>query len=131
MNLGRMPKKPELSDADQAIREQLGAAIRIAAAVRNKKPIDLAHAGGVSLAHQYRIESGERTPDALYLIKISHFLGASIDDLLAQASDASVKPKAKSSTAEIHVGGSHSQHSSGDGSIQIGSIGSAPTKRRR
>lgn len=28
------------------------------------------------------------------------------------------------------IGGTHSQHASGDGSIQIGSMGSKPTKRR-
>jgi len=32
--------------------------------------------------------------------------------------------------APSQVGGTHSQHASGDGSIQIGSMGSKPTKRR-
>lgn len=76
-----MPKKPELSQEDQASRERLGAAIRIAAASRNMKPADLAKAGGVSLAHQYRIESGERTPDVLYLMKVARLLRTSLDEL--------------------------------------------------
>lgn len=33
--------------------------------------------------------------------------------------------------AASHVGGTHSQHSSGPGAVHIGGVGNAPTKKRR
>lgn len=46
-----------------------------------KKPADIAKVGGVSLAQQYRIESGESPIDALYLIKVARHLGINLDAL--------------------------------------------------
>ena len=80
-----MPKKPDLTDEDQAMRERLGAAIRIASAQKGLKPADLAAAAGVALSQQYRIENGELTADVLYLVKVAALLGMSVDALLQQA----------------------------------------------
>jgi DNA-binding XRE family transcriptional regulator len=122
-----MPRKPELSQEDQASRERLGAAIRIAAATRNMKPADLAKAGGVSLAHQYRIESGERTPDALYLMKIARLLGVSLDELCWGKSDQELVPGGPKEVPQsaAGVGGIHADHVSGGfniGSVHGGSV---------
>ncbi len=38
--------------------------------------------------------------------------------------------KEKKAKPTTQIGGTHSQHASGDGSIQIGSIGNTPTKRQ-
>ena len=84
-----MPKKPDLTDEDQAMRERLGAALRLASSSRGIKPADMAVAGGVSLAHQYRIEAGERTPDALYLFKVCLLLGVTMDSLFTGGTAAS------------------------------------------
>lgn len=86
-----MPKKPDLSDEDQAMRERLGGALRQASSARGIKPQDMASAGGVSLAHQYRIEAGERTPDVLYLFKVCRLMGIAMDSLF-QAGAASGMP---------------------------------------
>lgn len=99
-----MPKKPELSDVDQALRESIGASIRAASVRGNCKPGDIAAAGGVSLAHQYRIESGERTADVLYVVKVARHLGISVDELISgHASN-----------------GNQSQEGSRKGAVQIG-----------
>ncbi|TXT39199.1 MAG: hypothetical protein FD135_2349 [Comamonadaceae bacterium] len=45
---------------------------------------------------------------------------------------AGLSPRGESDVSPTtRVGGTHSQHASGDGSIQIGSMGHTPTKRRR
>ena len=103
--------------ADQSLRESIGAAIRLVSVSRGRKPADVALAGGVSLAHQYRIESGERTADALYLVKVARHLGVSIDELVAtnvQINSASANsPKRRSSAGQ-------SQDNSDAGAVQIG-----------
>lgn len=91
-----MPKKPDLTDEDQAMRERLGAAIRIASAQKGLKPADLATAAGVSLAHQYRIEAGERTPDALYLFKVCRLMDVAMDSLFQAGAVATASPGAAS-----------------------------------
>lgn len=103
-----MPKKPELSAADQAVREAIGSAIRLASASKNCKPAEVAKAGGVSLAHQYRIESGERSPDALYLVKVARHLGISIDSLVT-----AIQPGQPNSNGVV-------QTNSGAGAVQAG-----------
>lgn len=80
-----MPKKPSVTEADQQIKTSLGARIRMACANGGKKPAEIARVAGVSLAHQYRIEAGERTPDGLYLIKVAIHLGISLDVLCGLA----------------------------------------------
>ena len=122
-----MPRKPELSQEDQASRERLGAAIRIAAATLNMKPADLAKAGGVSLAHQYRIESGERTPDALYLMKIALLLDVSIDELCWGKSGRKLPAELprEASVSAAGTGGIHAHQVSGGfniGSVHGGSV---------
>ncbi|MGJ4748707.1 helix-turn-helix domain-containing protein, partial [Leptospira sp. SA-E8] len=79
-----MPKNL-LSPEDQALREQLGSAIRMVSGERGCKPAELAAVAGIGLASQYRIEAGETTPDVLYLVKITQRLGISIDELLNRA----------------------------------------------
>lgn len=81
LNYSDMPKKPLATEADQQLKTSLGAHIRLACAHGGKKPAEVARVAAVSLAHQYRIEAGERTPDALYLIKVARHLGISLDAL--------------------------------------------------
>ncbi|MGQ0711626.1 MAG: helix-turn-helix domain-containing protein [Rhodoferax sp.] len=111
-----MPKKPELSAADQAIRERIGATIRSESGRLGKKPIELATAGGVSLANQYRIESGEATPDVLYLLKVTALLGMTMDELcLPSDLRASADITQTASSGGVNVGGANS------GAINTGS----------
>lgn len=76
-----MPKKPETTELEQKLRSSIGASIRMRGALAGMKAADIAEAAGVSLAHQYRIEAGERTPDALYLIKVAQHLSITLDEL--------------------------------------------------
>lgn len=98
-----MPKKPELSAADQALRESMGAAIRQASSSRGSKPVDLAKAGGVSLAHQYRIESGDRTADALYLVKVASLLNVTVDELIRPKSQNLTQPPPEARTQTVNA----------------------------
>lgn len=75
-----MPKAV-ISEQDKVIREQIGISVRGWSASQKKKPTEIAKVGGVSLAQQYRIESGEVPVDALYLIKVAQHLGISLDAL--------------------------------------------------
>lgn len=81
-------------------------------ALAGMKAADIAQAAGVSLAHQYRIEAGERTPDALYLIKVAQHIGISIDELCGLTN---TPTNAHASTVA-----SISQTASGAGIIQVG-----------
>ena len=78
-----MPRKTELSEKDKKLREKLGASVRRLTSARGMKPQDVARIGGVSLAHQYRIENGETTPDGLYLFKVAAYLDISIDSFFS------------------------------------------------
>lgn len=112
----------------------------------------LADRVGVSLRSQQNYEKGERNPDSaylaalaeagadvLYLLTGKHDKGLSAEEklLLEYFREASKEVKRAAMGALLgaaqapHIGGNHSQHSSGDGAIQIGSIGSAPARRRR
>ena len=124
-----MPKKPELSPEDQALREQLGSSIRSASVRHSKKPQDVAAAGGISLAHQYRIESGERTPDGLYLIKVSAYLGISLDELCGLHAQAS-SPKREAPSQHATSGGIN-QINHGHGAVQIGAYGGKVNIKKR
>lgn len=101
-----MPKKPAVSELDQSLKSDLGVRIRIACANAGKKPVDIAVVAGVSLAHQYRIEAGERTPDALYLIKVAQHLGISLDALCGlTASDADASSGLSNTISQSNRGG--------------------------
>lgn len=134
---GYMPKKNDLTASDIALREQLGAAIRKASSERSIKPQAMADAAGVSLAHQYRIEGGETTPDALYLFKVCRLLGISIDSLFAEATSSPTptrsRSRASASPAAPHTNHGVIQHQNNIGSnnLQIGQLGVPPRARRR
>ncbi len=106
-----MPKKPVATEQEQEMRQRIGASIRMRGAVAGMRATDIAQAAGVSLAHQYRIESGERTPDVLYLIKVAQHLGISIDALCGIDDAATAAPVA--------------QTANGMGIIQVGGAGSS------
>lgn len=128
-----MPKKPELSPEDQALREQLGLSIRSASVRHSKKPQDVATAGGISLAHQYRIESGERTPDGLYLVKVSAYLGVSLDELCGAQGQGTTSPKRVAKQTENKEPGSvqvGNMTNNGNNAVQVhGSKNKISTKR--
>ena len=129
-----MPKKPELSATDQALRESIGSSIRLVSAAKGSKPADVAKAGGVSLAHQYRIESGERTADVLYMVKVARHLGISIDELVnANARLPSQAATQTASAGGVNVGGSNSgvvQSNSQPGTVQVAGNGNVIVRRR-
>lgn len=121
-----MPKKPELSAADQALRESIGSAIRVASATRSRKPADVAVAGGVSLAHQYRIESGERTADALYLVKVARFLNVTVDELIRPAAQNLMQPPPAAATK-----GNNNQIANAPDAVQIKGSGNTVGSRSK
>lgn len=131
-----MPKK-SLSTEDEALRERLGVTLRLISSARGFKPADMAAACGVSLAHQYRIEAGETTPDALYLFKVCRLLGISIDSLFAEATSSPTptrsRSRASASPAAPHTNHGVIQHQNNIGSnnLQIGQLGVPPRARRR
>lgn len=92
-----MPRKTELSEGDKRLREKLGASVRRLTSAKGLKPQDVALVGGVSLAHQYRIENGETTPDGLYLFKVAAHLGISMDSFFDETSALSAAPELPSS----------------------------------
>ena len=107
-----------------------GAALRLASSSRGIKPADMATAGGVSLAHQYRIEAGERTPDALYLFKVCRLMGVTMDSLFhGEVSSGAAPALRKMGAGGITASGS-SQVATGDGNVQIGSVGAVARARR-
>lgn len=116
----------------------------------------LGEIGGVTKKTQMLYEGGERSPDANYLMAIAEE-GADITYVLTGQRGVALAPVLspeeklmleyfRDASREVRraalgallgaaqagqIGGTHSQHSSGDGSIQIGSIGNVPAKRRR
>lgn len=73
--------KAALSTEDLAMRDGISKWIRYWSIVKNRKTVEVAKAGGVSVSVQYRIEAGETTPDVLYLIKVSSFFELTLDQL--------------------------------------------------
>lgn len=117
-----MPKKTELSAEDKELRERIGIAIRQISSASNLKPQDIARIGGVSLAHQYRVESGETTPDAIYLFKVASHLGVPLSRFFEKAESPAMRASVASSSGQSVVG---------DNAIQIGSVaGKARVKNR-
>jgi len=116
---------------------------------------ELAELAGVQKRAQVNYEAGERVPDASYLMAIAS-AGADVRYILTGDRDGpepevltseervmldyfrQASPQVRkaalgallSAAPASHIGGTHSQHASGDGSIQIGSMASKPTKRR-
>jgi transcriptional regulator with XRE-family HTH domain len=86
----------------------------------------VAPAGGISLAHQYRIESGERTPDGLYLVKVAAYLGVSLDELCGAQAQGTTSPKRVAKQTEhkepasVQVG-NMTNHATGG--VQVGYAG--------
>lgn len=87
-----MPKKPELSEEDEALRKDFGASVRAARESLRLKPAEFAAVGGVSMAHQYRIEAGERTADVLYVQRLVQRYGPTIVELLLGTVERSAAP---------------------------------------
>ena len=117
----------------------------------------LAEKCGVTARSQRNYESGERNPDSAYLAAIAAAgadvlyvltgerdgpapvtLSAEEETMLAYFREASKEVRRAALGALLgasvpvasHVGGTHSQHSSGTGAMHIGGIGNAPPKRR-
>ena len=113
--------------------------------------------GGVKKLAQINYEKGERHPDSAYLAAIAAAgadvlyvltgerdgpapvtLSAEEETMLAYFREASKEVRRAALGALLgasvpvasHVGGTHSQHSSGTGAMHIGGIGNAPPKRR-
>lgn len=128
-----MPKKPELSPEDQALRERIGLSIRAVSAMRGKKPADLMAAGGISQAQQYRIEGGEAAPDAIYLVKVAAYLGVSLDELCGAQAQGTTSPKRVAKQTENKEPGSvqvGNMTNNGNNAVQVhGSKNKISTKR--
>lgn len=116
---------------------------------------EMATLAGVQKRAQVNYEAGERFPDAAYLMAIAG-AGANVLYILTGEREGAAPevltaeervmlnyfrqaspPVRKAALGALlsaapatRLGGTHSQHASGDGSIQIGSMGSNPTKRR-
>jgi transcriptional regulator with XRE-family HTH domain len=119
-----MPKKPDLSEEDVELRRTFGERLKEAREAMKKSPAEVAAIGGISLAHQYRIEAGERTADVLYLQKLiarfgSMFASLVLDVDLGQAS----KPPSRIGLTQSNTGA---------GAVLIGHAGgSVAVKTRR
>jgi ribosome-binding protein aMBF1 (putative translation factor) len=109
-----MPKKPELSEEDAELRRAFGERLRDTRESMKKSPAELAAIGGISVAHQYRIEAGDRTADVLYLQKLVRRFGAMFGSALLDV-DLGQSPVAAKGAAV--------QSNSGAGAVQIGSVG--------
>lgn len=113
MNFFEMPKKPELSAEDQALRAAFGRRVQEARKALGLRPEEFGAMGGVSMPHQYRIEAGERTADALYVLRLVQRLGPGVVGMFfGGASTSTVAPEAPG----LHM------NQIGDGT-QIGQVG--------
>lgn len=139
---------PEICDRLREVREALGLSQQA-----------IAERCGITARSQRNYESGERLPDAGYLaaiaaagadvlyiltgqhaggVKQAPALTAEEETMLGYFRDASKEVRraalgallGASAQTTSHVGGTHSQHSSGPGAMHIGGIGNAPPKRR-
>lgn len=100
-----MPRKAKAaSEMDTQIARSIGAKIKGVREDLDLSPKEFGALGGISQAQQYRIESGERVPDLLYLAKIKAACNISVDSLLL--GDA-VCSAFKSGRAAVTVNGNH------------------------
>lgn len=98
-----MPKKPELSEEDEALRREFGDRLRKLRETLGLRPPEFAAFGGISMAHQYRIEAGERTAESLYLQRLARaFGGVAIGALFSGG--AVSPPHAQASTSQVFNG---------------------------
>jgi transcriptional regulator with XRE-family HTH domain len=109
-----MPKKPELSEEDEALRREFGDRVRTTREGLGLKPLEFAAIGGVSQAHQYRIEAGDRTAEVLYVQRLQKRFGGLIVSMLFGESPVGQQPKS---------GGGISLVNHAAGSVQVGYAG--------
>jgi transcriptional regulator with XRE-family HTH domain len=77
-----VPKKPQLSDVDETLRQRFGERVAMTRAKLGIRPGEFAAAGGISMAHQYRIEAGERTAEVLYVQRLAQRFGDEVIESL-------------------------------------------------
>ncbi len=95
-----MPKKPHLSDDDAAMRVDFGIRVTRARLSLGIKAADFAAAGGISMAHQYRIEAGERSAEVLYVQRLVARFGYQIIGALFGRHD-------EGDSRVVHIAGSN------------------------
>lgn len=109
-----MPKKPELSPEDQELRRAFGERVRDLRLSLKVTPAELAAVGGISMAHQYRIEAGERTAEILYLLRLLQRYGPEVNVLLG-----STHPQQPATVHQSNVGNDVNQLAVVRGNVQI------------
>lgn len=78
-----MPRKARVvTKEDEVLSKEIGARLSAARSVLGLSAPLLAAQCGVSQAHQYKIESGQAVPDALYLYRLATRHSVSLDALL-------------------------------------------------
>ncbi len=120
-----MPKKPDLSEEDADLRRVFGERLREAREAMNRSPAEFAAIGGISLAHQYRIEAGERTADVLYLLKLIQRFGAMFGSAVLQV-DVNKSPGISGTRSPSLV-----QSNTGAGAVLVGQAGKRVSIRTR
>lgn len=109
-----MPKKPELSEEDEALRREFGDRVRRTREGLGLKPLEFAAIGGISQAHQYRIEAGERTAEVLYVQRLQQRFGALLVGMLFGESPVGRPPGSSDGISLVNHG---------TGSVQVGYAG--------
>lgn len=113
-----MPKKPELTESEQQMRLDFAAGVRQLRDRLGASVAELAAVAGVSLAHQYRIEAGERTADVLYLYRIMSRYGPdAAAEILAIDLGQAAEKAARGAPAKGVV-----QSSVGHGAVMVGQV---------
>ena len=90
-----MPRKAKaVSEQDTLIARTVGGRIKSLRENLGLTPKEFGDISGVSQAQQYRIESGERVPDLIYLARIKAARGIGIESLLPEVLPAPVSSQA-------------------------------------
>lgn len=116
-----MPRKAKAVDEQDAlIARSIGSRIKKVREDLGLPPKEFGAICGVSQAQQYRIESGERVPDLIYLAKLKAKRGVGVERLLPEVlpEQEATRPGEKAATARTIK-----QRSSGAGSIMIAEVG--------
>lgn len=116
-----MPKKPELSEEDESLRREFGERVRMTREGLGMKPQEFGAIGGISQAHQYRIEAGERTAEVLYVQRLQQRFGALIVGMLFGSTAAAPKTKADGGVSLVNHGA---------GAVQVGYAGGKVTVKK-
>lgn len=96
-----MPRKAKAVDEqDTLIARSVGERIKAVREAQGLTPKEFGAIGGVSQAQQYRIESGERVPDLIYLVKLKTSRGIGVESLLPE-----VLPRPTSERVTVSVNG--------------------------